>query len=135
MPFLTPCLGEGPTKIDYRKKGTLILTSPLEDLDMDDSGGEAGVGAKSITPRQVEECDAALVCNTCLQQLLQNAKSHLHLVKSLRHWPDTGLNWVSLFLGAPLRFLGKSKAENIDSALYEDWEVPGSLMARDLRLQ
>ena len=24
--------GEFPTKIDYRKKGTLILTSPLEDL-------------------------------------------------------------------------------------------------------
>ena len=33
MPFLTPCLGEGsPTKIDYRKKGTRILPSPLEDL-------------------------------------------------------------------------------------------------------
>ena len=34
MPFLTPFLGEGsPTKIDYRKKvGTLILSSPLEDL-------------------------------------------------------------------------------------------------------
>ena len=31
---LLPFLGEGsPTKIDYRKKGTLILTSPLEDLD------------------------------------------------------------------------------------------------------
>ena len=30
---LYPCLGEGsPTKIDYRKKGTLILTSVLEDL-------------------------------------------------------------------------------------------------------
>ena len=29
-----PFLGEGsPTKIDYRKKGTLILTSLLEDLD------------------------------------------------------------------------------------------------------
>ena len=34
MPFLPTCLGEGsPTKIDYRKKGTLILTSLLEDLD------------------------------------------------------------------------------------------------------
>ena len=33
MPFLTPCLGEGsPTKIVYRKKRTLILTSLLEDL-------------------------------------------------------------------------------------------------------
>ena len=32
MPFL---LGEGSTtKIDYRKKGTVILTSLLEDLDM-----------------------------------------------------------------------------------------------------
>ena len=32
MPFY-PSLGEGsPTKIDYRKKGTLILTSLLEDL-------------------------------------------------------------------------------------------------------
>ena len=31
MPFLTPFLGEGsPTNIDYRKKGTLILTSLLE---------------------------------------------------------------------------------------------------------
>ena len=30
---LYPLLGEGsPTKIDYRKKGTLILTSPVEDL-------------------------------------------------------------------------------------------------------
>ena len=30
---LFPFLGEGsPTKIDYRKKGTLILTSLLEDL-------------------------------------------------------------------------------------------------------
>ena len=28
VPFLTPLWGEGsPTKIDYRKKGTLILTS------------------------------------------------------------------------------------------------------------
>ena len=33
MPFSTPFLGEGsPTKIDYRKKGTLILSSLLEDL-------------------------------------------------------------------------------------------------------
>ena len=33
MPFYSS-LGEGsPTKIDYRKKGTLILTSLLEDLD------------------------------------------------------------------------------------------------------
>ena len=32
MPFL-PFLGEGsPTKIDYRQKGALILTSLLEDL-------------------------------------------------------------------------------------------------------
>ena len=32
MPFY-PFLGEGsPTKIDYRKKGTLILASLLEDL-------------------------------------------------------------------------------------------------------
>ena len=32
VPF-TPFLGEGsPTKIDYRKKGTLILNSLLEDL-------------------------------------------------------------------------------------------------------
>ena len=32
MPFLTPFLGEGsPTKTDYRKKGTLIPTSLLED--------------------------------------------------------------------------------------------------------
>ena len=34
MPFLTPFLGEGsPTKIDYTKKGTLILTCLLEDLE------------------------------------------------------------------------------------------------------
>ena len=33
VPFLTPFLGEGsPTKMDYRKNGTLILTSLLEDL-------------------------------------------------------------------------------------------------------
>ena len=32
-PFSPPFLGEGsPTKIDYRKRGTLILTSLLEDL-------------------------------------------------------------------------------------------------------
>ena len=32
MPFY-PFLGEGsPTKLDYRKKGTLILTSLLEEL-------------------------------------------------------------------------------------------------------
>ena len=32
MPF-SPFLGEGsPTKMDYRKKGSLILTSLLEDL-------------------------------------------------------------------------------------------------------
>ena len=31
--LLPSCLGEGsPTKINYRKKGTLILTSLLEDL-------------------------------------------------------------------------------------------------------
>ena len=29
---LLPFLGEAPTQIDYRKKGTLILTSLLEDL-------------------------------------------------------------------------------------------------------
>ena len=33
MPFLTFFLGEGsPTKIDYRRKGTLILSSLLEGL-------------------------------------------------------------------------------------------------------
>ena len=33
VPFSTPFLREGsPTKIDYRKKGTLILASLLEDL-------------------------------------------------------------------------------------------------------
>ena len=33
VPFLTPFLGEGsPTEIDYGKKGTLILSFPLEDL-------------------------------------------------------------------------------------------------------
>ena len=33
VPFLTLFLGEGsPAKIDYRKKGTLILTSLLKDL-------------------------------------------------------------------------------------------------------
>ena len=38
MPFLTPFLGEGsPTKIDYGKKGTLILTSLLH---MPPFGGE-----------------------------------------------------------------------------------------------
>ena len=35
MPFLTLFWGEGsPTKLGYREKGTLILTSLLEDLDM-----------------------------------------------------------------------------------------------------
>ena len=34
VPFLTPFLGEGsPTKVDYRKLGTLILTSLLENLE------------------------------------------------------------------------------------------------------
>ena len=34
-----PFLGEGsPSKIDYRKKGTLILTSLLEDLESDGDG-------------------------------------------------------------------------------------------------
>ena len=33
VPFLTLFMGEGsPTKIDYRKKGALILTSLLQDL-------------------------------------------------------------------------------------------------------
>ena len=32
MPFLF--FGVKPTRIDYRKKGTLILTTLLEDLDM-----------------------------------------------------------------------------------------------------
>ena len=33
LPFLTIFLGESsPTKLEYRKKGTLILTSLLEDL-------------------------------------------------------------------------------------------------------
>ena len=36
VPFLTPFSGEGsPAKIDHRKKGTLILTSLLEDLGLD----------------------------------------------------------------------------------------------------
>ena len=36
MPDLSPLfwLGGSPTKIDYRKKGTLILTALLEDLDL-----------------------------------------------------------------------------------------------------
>ena len=37
--LLSPFLGEGsPTKIDYRKKGTLVLTSLLEDLLEKDGG-------------------------------------------------------------------------------------------------
>ena len=37
--LLSPFLGEGsPTKIDYRKRGTLILTSLLEDLEAQKSG-------------------------------------------------------------------------------------------------
>ena len=32
VPFLTPFLEASPTKIDYRKKGTPILTSLLENL-------------------------------------------------------------------------------------------------------
>ena len=36
---LLPFVGEGsPTKIDYRKKGTLILTSLLEDLVVNQDG-------------------------------------------------------------------------------------------------
>ena len=46
VPFLTPFLGEGsPTKIDYRKKGTVILISLLEDL------GYAGVLSLQINPK------------------------------------------------------------------------------------
>ena len=33
MPFYTFLEEGSPTKIDYRKKGTLVLTSLLEDLD------------------------------------------------------------------------------------------------------
>ena len=41
MPFLTVSFfGEGsPTKIDYRKQGTLVLTSLLEDLGVRQLGG------------------------------------------------------------------------------------------------
>ena len=40
VPFLTPWLEEGcPTKIDNRKKGTLILPSLLKDLAVGDEKG------------------------------------------------------------------------------------------------
>ena len=49
MPFLTPFWGEGsPTKIDYRKKGTLIPTSLLEDLVAFPGGKMHGLG---LAPR------------------------------------------------------------------------------------
>ena len=40
MPFYRLFVGwEGsPTKIDYRKNGNLILTSPLEDVDLRGNG-------------------------------------------------------------------------------------------------
>ena len=45
MPFLTPFLGEvSPTKIGYRKQGTLILTSVLEDPDKYREGWMVGWG-------------------------------------------------------------------------------------------
>ena len=46
MPFCPFVWGGFPTKIDYRKKGTLILTSLLEDL-ADPPNPENGVSANS----------------------------------------------------------------------------------------
>ena len=51
MPFLTLFGGEGsPTKIDYREKGTLILTSLLEDLALPWTlkKGAGGYGGLSV---------------------------------------------------------------------------------------
>ena len=58
MPFLTPVLGEGsPTKIDYGKKGTLVLTSLLEDLTSKRAGitkkRARGKEAREICPKHV----------------------------------------------------------------------------------
>ena len=51
-PFCQFCLGEGsPTKIDYRQKGTLILTSLLEDL-VAIAGGHKGPPRKANMRRR-----------------------------------------------------------------------------------
>ena len=48
VPFC-PSLGEGsPSKIDYRKKGTLILTSLLEDKAWGHSMSHSLLGSKSV---------------------------------------------------------------------------------------
>ena len=50
-PFLTPNFGLGgqaPTKIDYRKKGTLILTSLLEDLEEEANHREGSILRKHV---------------------------------------------------------------------------------------
>ena len=55
MPSYGSFFGEGsPTRIDYRKKGTLIFSSLLEDLDMIGSwlllfGDEKGANLVSTT--------------------------------------------------------------------------------------
>ena len=48
VPFFSPFLGEGShTKIDYRKKGTLVLTSLLEDLVLFPPGfASSGLGVE-----------------------------------------------------------------------------------------
>ena len=55
MPFY-PFLGEAsPTKIDYRKKHTLILTSLLEDLAVDGCEILLGTTLKPLEPCWLQE--------------------------------------------------------------------------------
>ena len=49
-PSTVSFLGGSPTKIDYRKKGTLILTSLLEDLDQELAGSQQGMSWEPYKP-------------------------------------------------------------------------------------
>ena len=56
MPTFTNLFGGGSTKIDCRKKGTLILTYLLEDLDVNPLKGvgfEASSWLSGFLPRKV----------------------------------------------------------------------------------
>ena len=63
MPFY-PCLGEGsPTKIDYRKKGTLILTSLLQDLADTGTHMVDGARIRLVGPRGVDKRNEQARCD------------------------------------------------------------------------
>ena len=120
VPFLTPFLGEGsPTKIDYRKKGTLFLTSLLEDLERNHPGNHqvAKEGCKQLTskspePPGSEDSTKPTRKSQTKQSLLQTEKAFCS------QQPDTQCCQFSLCLGNNRKRKRRKKARTRIQALF-----------------